>query len=351
MPSPDKNTAHTGTTNVRDSIQLRGRTIPVKHLEIAQTSLRFYTENPRVHSVVRAEGASATQEQIQTTLCTTEHVKRLAKAIKRDGGLTDPVIVSGKNMEVLEGNCRLAAYRLLASTEPLKWSKIRCTVLPSDIGEDVIFALLGQYHINGKLPWQTFEQAGFLYRRFMVHKNDLETLAEEIGMSVKAVSHYISVYRFMITNDDDRAHWSYYDEFFKSREIRDARKRYPDLDDRFVATVRTENEVKAMDVRSKLAKICKQDRILKRYVSGAIGLLEAFEQFVDSGADAGAYQKFSRFRTWLASEESAKELMGYSGAERQKTLLEIKKLEVLVTRLRRNFSETSLAKKSSSKRR
>lgn len=71
-------------------------------------------DNPRVYSVVRANGKQPTQEEIQQQLSDLEHVKELREDIKRNGGLIEPLIVRGGSLDVLEGNSRLAAYRKLA---------------------------------------------------------------------------------------------------------------------------------------------------------------------------------------------------------------------------------------------
>ena len=112
-----------------------------------------------------------------------DHVKVLIQEIQRDGGLTDPVVVRAGSLEVLEGNSRLAAYRALARIDPLKWDTMKCKLLPENLDESLIFALLGQYHIRGKKDWAPFEQAGFLYRRSTVHDIDAAQLAQEIGLS------------------------------------------------------------------------------------------------------------------------------------------------------------------------
>lgn len=66
---------------------------------------------------------------------------------------------------VLEGNSRLAAYRLLAAKDPIKWQKVRVCILPEEITDGDIFTLLGQYHLVGRKDWSVFEQAAYLYRQ------------------------------------------------------------------------------------------------------------------------------------------------------------------------------------------
>src|ERR1700728_153760 len=156
---------------------IRGEEIPVVTKMMEQDQLRFFVDNPRVYSVLRSGGKDPSQEEIQERLQKLEHVKELREDIKANKGLLEPLIVKSGTLEVLEGNSRLAAYRALVAKEPLKWNLVKCTLLPADIDESLIFALLGRYHVNGKKNWAPYEQAGFLYRRFHKHSVPLQTLA------------------------------------------------------------------------------------------------------------------------------------------------------------------------------
>jgi len=149
-----------------------------------------------------------------------EHVKFLIQDIKENGGLTDPIIVRDGPLEVLEGNSRLAAYRQLGERDPVKWGMIKCRVIPEDLDESLIFALLGQYHVTGKKDWAPFEQAGFLYRRHTYHEVEIAQLAVEVGVSKQKVQHLVDTYKFMQDHDDiDTQRWSYYDEYLKNKKI------------------------------------------------------------------------------------------------------------------------------------
>ena len=165
-----------------DSLTILGIRVPTTTQMLAQQKLKFFADNPRVYSVMRANGKQPTQEEIQQQLSELEHVKELREDIKRNGGLLEPLIVRGGSFEVLEGNSRLAAYRQLATKEPIKWSMVKCTLLPPDVDAALVFALLGQFHIKGKKDWAPYEQAGFLYRRFKDHKVPVSTLAAELGL-------------------------------------------------------------------------------------------------------------------------------------------------------------------------
>lgn len=143
-----------------DSLIILGVKVPTTTQWLAQQKLRFFPDNPRVYSVVRANGKQPTQEEIQQQLSELEHVKELREDIKRNGGLLEALIVRGGSLEVLEGNSRLAAYRQLAAKEPIKWGMVKCTVLPADVDDALVFALLGQFHIKGKKDWFLMSKPG-----------------------------------------------------------------------------------------------------------------------------------------------------------------------------------------------
>ncbi len=139
------------------------QTVLVTDTELKQSDLLFYAENPRVFSALHTlDDDAPSQETIEKEMCKLDHVKTLRTSIEANGGLLEPVIVRGN--VVLEGNCRLAAYRMLAKKDLSKWAYIRCTVLPEDITEEQILSLLGTIHIIGRMDWNAFEKAGYLYR-------------------------------------------------------------------------------------------------------------------------------------------------------------------------------------------
>ena len=152
---------HTDPVLSGESLTILGVKVPITTQSLRQQKLKFFPENPRVYSVVRANGKHPTQEEIQQQLSDLEHVRELREDIKRNGGLLEPLIVRGGSLEVLEGNSRLAAYRQLAAKEPIKWGMVKCTVLPHDVEDSLVFALLGQFHIKGKKDWAPYERQDF----------------------------------------------------------------------------------------------------------------------------------------------------------------------------------------------
>ena len=150
--------------NTKRIIIIAGQHIEVEEKCLKHSDLDFYPENPRIYNTIHAEiGDNPTQKVIESAMKKLDSVKTLKQSIEVNGGLLEPIIV--RRNVVLEGNSRLAAYRMLAEKDPIKWADIRCNVLPDDTSDDVVFSLLGTLHIIGKTPWSPFEQAGYLYRR------------------------------------------------------------------------------------------------------------------------------------------------------------------------------------------
>lgn len=319
---------------VGNSILIRGQEIPVTNALLEQHKLQFYPENPRVYSVIHGGSASPTQEEIQKRLLEMEHVRELIQDIKQNQGLIEPLIVRDGTLEVLEGNSRLAAYRFLAKGDPVKWGYVKCTVLPHDIDEALVFALLGQFHIKGKKDWAPYEQAGFLYRRFKGHHTELKVLALEIGISAKRVKHLIDTYQFMLDNDeDDINRWSYYDEYLKSNKIGRARENNAQLDSLIVEKIRSEEIARAVDLRDQLPVICSTSKILTKFVAGTYDFTEAYEAAVHAGGDSTHLKTVKKFREWITRPKVQDHLDGYEGTIRSSAIFELRKIESRIRHL------------------
>jgi hypothetical protein len=310
-------------------LTLRGREVPTVTRFVDQSKLRFFADNPRIYSLVRSDGHVPDQQEIYDKLLEHDHVHVLKEDIVANGGLIDPLIVRDGDMVVLEGNSRLAAYRHLAGREPLRWGQVRCTLLPADIDEQLVFALLGQYHVKGKTDWAPFEKAGFIHRRLVDQKMDIDAVAEDLSMRRTEAEQLLRVFRFMRENQvESRDQWSYFDEYLRNRKIAKARETHPELDAVFTAHVAAGVIERAVDVRSKLAVICGGGaRNLRRYVDGAVAFEDAYEAAAMAGGDNVALSKLRRFRIWLAQNESEDEMRDATKAVRDKMRYELKEIE------------------------
>lgn len=325
-----------------ETLPVLNQQIPVENKSLPHTSLLFYPENPRIYSIVKADSKEPDQDEIFERLSRQEHVKQLVQDIRQHGGLMDPVLVRGGSMHVLEGNSRLAAYRILAKSEPIKWGMIRCKLLPKDIDEELIFAILAQYHIKGKKDWVPYEQAGFLFRRQQMGGIDATKLAQEVGIGRNTVKDMIATYQFMIDhNQQDVTRWSYYYEYVKSRKIRKARAEHEGLDKLIVKKIESGEIEKAVDIRDKLQIICDAPpRVLASFVSEKYDFERSVEKAKDAGGDNTDLKKIEKFRMWIVSPDTEKALLRADGRHLRKIMTDLSKTSVRIKALLQRMNRT-----------
>ena len=298
----------------KDFIIIGKEKYPVKIMEVDQNKLLFWKDNPRVYSALNVGSVDPTQEEIENTMCNQDHVKVLKESIKSNGGLIDPVIVREGDNVVLEGNSRLAAYRLLYKQDPIKWAKIKVKFLPEDIPESAIFTLIGQYHIIGRKDWTPYEQAGYLYRMINKTKKTPEALANELGIRLSEVKKNLVIYEYMLSkNDDNPNKWSYYEELKKNQGIKKAFLEVPNLEDKIVEAIKDDKINMALDIR-KLGEISKVNdklskKILREIASGEEDIYSGYDIVSSTGKMDNNYQFISNFRKKICDENFSIKLL------------------------------------------
>lgn len=314
----------------KENLTIGKKDYEVEICELNQADLKFYTENPRVYSVLNIGGEEPSQTEIEEHMCNLDHVKQLRLSIESNGGLIDPLIVRDGDYTVLEGNSRLAAYRLLCRTDAITWGKVKCKVLPADIDDAAIFALLGQYHIIGRKDWDPFEQANYLFRRHQQTRLPVEYMAQELGISKQKAKNMIEVIRFMIENDDlNKRHWSHYEEYLKNGGIKKYRETNPDIDETIVEAIKTETIREAADMR-KLGEIAKvgdkqSKKVMQKIAEGEIDLYEGYEEVQDAGKLDDVVKKLKTFRQYINDDTIEKQIKGSEEIYKQ-AQFEIKKI-------------------------
>lgn len=316
---------------------LAGREYCFYEAELLQSELLFYPENPRVYSLLNATGGIPDQEEIQKIMIKFDHVKELKKSIVYNNGLIEPLIVREGDYVVLEGNSRLAAYRLLAEgDDPIKWAHVKCQVFPADISEEAIFALLGQFHVSGKTNWSPYEQGGFLVRQVRSTGKDVVSIAKVLGMKPREAERFVETYEFMEEHEDlTPSRWSYYYEYLGKRAIKKFRDTDPSLDQTFVNDVKRGAIRKAEDVRDVLDKVAKNSskeakKIMRSYIAGAIDIYEGLEHLEESGKTGDSYSKLHRFSETICDEHFEKKV---AGGNRALIEIELKRIRKRVDQL------------------
>lgn len=313
-----------------ENLTIGRRDYEVEIVELNQADLKFYPENPRVYSVLNINGEEPSQEEIEEHMCNMEHVKQLKVSIESNGGLIDPLLVRAGDFTVLEGNSRLAAYRLLCKVDAVTWGKVKCKLLPSDIDDSAVFALLGQYHIVGRKDWDPFEQASYLYRRHEQTKLPIAYMAQELGISKGKAEKMITVIQFMIENDDlNKKHWSYYEEYLKNGGIKKYRETMPNLDETIVEAIKTEQINEAADMR-KLGDIAKvgdkqSKKVMQKISTGEMDIYEGYSEVEDAGKFDDIVKRLKAFRHYINDDSIPKQMKTSEDCYKQ-TQYEIKKI-------------------------
>lgn len=314
--------------------------------QMNQCELLFYEENPRVYSALRADGSTPTQEIIEDKMTSMDHVKQLRLSIEQNGGLIDPLMIVKRNNDyiVLEGNSRLAAYRLLAAKDPVKWQKVRVCILPETITEGDIFTLLGQYHLVGRKDWSVFEQAAYLYRQKESTNIATSILAKNVGLTESKVNAYLRVYSFMLEHDDLRPdRWSYYEEYLKSRGISKYRETHTQIDDTFVAQVKTGKIKQAMDVRTVLGEVAKSKdktakKIMQDIIDGKTSIYDGYDKFKATGKASNGYQRIKKFHELIDDDDFQKALR-LEATSNTSIAFELKKIQKAVDKLLKDLGK------------
>ena len=321
--------------NAQNSITLGGEEVPYVYCYLSQMDLKFYPENPRIYSVVFTSDEIPTQAEIQERLEEREHVRELAQSIQANGGLIDPLWVRDGDFLVIEGNSRLAAYRILSRKDPVSWGKVKCHLLPKDIDNKKIFSFLCQCHVVGRQDWAPYEQAGIIWRRYKHHGDPPEYMSKEMGMSLTEVKRLIEVYSFMNDHQDTAVqHWSYYYEYLKSRKIQTQRELHPELDIVIIKGVKSGEISRAEDIRDKLTKIAGAGvQILQDFINKPKSLDICYEKATERSESTVLYRALNKFRIKIGDLDTKKSLQGMSQKNRQKCKFELNKIRASVTRL------------------
>lgn len=300
-----------------------------------QQEILFWTENPRVYSVLRENGNdNPSQSEIEALMKTTENVKELKVQIEQNGGLIEPLTVvrRGDDYVAIEGNSRLAAYRILAEGNPTRWSKLSVNVLPETITDTELFIYVGTIHLVKKKDWTVFEQAAYVYRQMELQKCPYSTLAKQVGLTGPTVKKYIDVYKFMVDNNDTvQSHWNYYEQYVTSKGIKSYRDKFPEMDDRIVGQIKNGKIKQAKDIRDKLGKIAKardktSNRIMRDVIAGKTDIDEAYIRFEATGKSGNNYVKIKEFRSLMTSDEFSRALKA-EAVGNNAILFELKKIK------------------------
>lgn len=303
-------------------------------------TLKFLKDNPRVYAVTHGEldfdqkPEGEQQDIIFSKLKDESSVKNLVPEIERHGGLIEPILVRLDTMEVIEGNSRLAAYRILRDKgQPGDWDMIPCHLI-STLTEEQQAAFLNQIHVKGKTQWSAYEKANFAYVR-KINGWRVDRIAQLFGESSPTIYKRINAIKLMTdSGDGEMSHFSYYDVLVRNPDIDGKMKESPALRDRLFDEIRNlgpgeSQSFTAQDLRNGLPAIIKKPRVLARYVNGDIEFDEARERARLSPAEERVRRALS-----LIEEISAADVDGLHQNSLNSLNQVVKKLDREINRVR-----------------
>jgi hypothetical protein len=288
--------------------------------DLLVANLKFYPKNPRVFSLLNEDECEPDQDTIYNHMKSTEHVRTLRLNIRTNGGLINPILVSGD--VVIEGNSRLAAYKMLQETDPVRWGKIRCHVFKEPLTDDDVFNLLCTFHVNGRKDWNPMEQAGLLYRRQQECMRPIEEIAKERGMKAADAKNMVATYELMKENDDiETSKWSYYEEFRKIiKYVQQAEFKVPDVSIKtsILEKIKDGTIAESKDLR-KIGKLVRSDedeaiRVLNAYVNGECDIEDIEDIVANTDKLSNAIKQSTKFHQFLTNHDIS-ELLAMNDTE------------------------------------
>ena len=206
---------------------------------------------------------------------------------------------------------------------------MKCILLPRDIDDDLVFALLGEYHIIGKKDWVPFEQAGYLWRRCKKFNVAPSKIGLEMGLSVKKINKLINVYQFMVDHkEEDPQRWSYYEEYLKHRKVQERREQYPSLDDAIVRKIKSGEIPKAVDVRDKVTRIVAVGgKTLDKFIDNDDVLESCYNAADARGANNRLLKNIEKFKTLITDPDSKREILKMPDNQKKKCRFALDKIQ------------------------
>ena len=305
-----------------EEITINGRTIEMQHLDVSLDQVELDEENPRLRYRLSLEDDG--KKSLEELLLGAREVGDLKKDIKRTRGLRERVYlqqVRKGRFVVREGNCRFACYSSLHKEEPREpiWKRIPARVLPPDVTDREVATLLSDWYVKGKIRWDAHEKAGYVHRMHVELGMSLDEIAKCMRSSKSTIQRMKDGYELMVDVflKIDRGkyakmglqRWSYFDEFFKRRELKEAHAANPEFGGRFARWVGEERLKQPVEVR-KLARIIGNPEARKEFEAGAsiddaFGVIEA----ADPEEGSQFFALLAKVRTACRSAASLKDVL------------------------------------------
>ena len=326
--------------------------------DIAIEKLRFWTENPRVHTNIHSiyvpakdvdYNDSQLQEKIYHELKNRDNVRELRSQIETQGGLTEALIVrkspQGDHYDVIEGNQRLAACRMnYEISNQQKFTHLPCEIVPADMSDGDVLSFLCILHIHGKDEWAPFEKASFIKRKveeYILNGCDKEEaknrLHKESHISFQEIEKSMITIDLMESAREEKIkNFSYYEVLSINKHtkkiIRDEQVHEPENRSHtkvLISAIKEWNGT-ALEFRGAIGDVFKDSKATKKFLDGSESLSDASEIAHAKGSTNATYNKVRKFRETLSKEKAGILNLDPTDTLYNKMLFEFNKLHAMV---------------------
>lgn len=198
----------------------------MNHLYLDIYQIELDPDNPRIAYDLRNVTDKLDEVNLEFALNPNDaKFNELRQAIMSNDGIINPIIVNHVNgkYKVIEGNTRLAIYRILNKEDPddTRWKNISAFV-HEDMSKEAIDAVRLQAHLIGIRNWTPFAKAKYLHYLWHEKKLSPSELVDFCGGDGIKVQRTINAYQEMMDNykplvNDDEFLTNKYSLFFESQ--------------------------------------------------------------------------------------------------------------------------------------
>jgi hypothetical protein len=227
---------------VYEVIMVKGDPIRMEIADVPLDDIELDDDNPRLRH--RYQNGQSAEDFIRAMPDT----PKLRKDIEQNHGLLEKPFLQpngGGKKKVKEGNRRVVCMRDLRRKYPddPTWQTLTARVLPADLDPRKLAILLADWHVAGKVDWDAHEKAGQVYHMNKSLGIPFDEILIHLHASKGTVNRWFKAYEFMFERystidggkyaKDREGKWSYFDELYRSKELRQRLTDDAEFGDRF----------------------------------------------------------------------------------------------------------------------
>ena len=311
------------STMAFEEMTLGGEVIQLEHRRVPVADIEYDEDNPRLRYLSSMNGGMTAEDFLREI----PDAPKLRKDIEMNGDLRERVILKPNGngrYKATEGNRRLFAFGELHQKYPEdpRWRTMPARILPEEIDPKKIALLLSDLHVAGKVKWDAHEKAGQIFKMNKTLGIPIDEIVVHLHAGKATVLRWLAAYTFMqeqfrtVDNGkyDKQAEgkWSYFDELFRSHDLKDRVEQDPQFADKFCRWVGEGRLPKGETVR-RLPAIIKNPDALRAFETLPVD--KAFAEAVrivattEPETDSELFKLFAKVRKHCTDIGSVRDIM------------------------------------------